>query len=119
MILVRKDSKSCSSTGRSNHPSGVQLSLLRSAHHRCLVEVWLRKKKVLASEYQLNSDALRAVPKRIEQLEMDRGRREYFYGILAVEQLCMIRVAVYLFLCNILSVAFFVWLLVFEHGSDL
>lgn len=52
------------------------------------------KKKVLASEYQLNSDALRAVPKRIEQLEMDRGRREYFYGILAVEQLCMIRVAV-------------------------
>jgi hypothetical protein len=71
--------------------------------------------------FSTNDDSvLKALPKRIEELEMQDGKREDFWGIYAKERRCFGWVAAYAIMANAPGVIFFfLWLFQWGHESDL
>lgn len=57
--------------------------------------------------YEPDSTSLRAVPKKLEPLELSDGRQEHFYGLYAVERLAFVRVLAYFALALSLGVVVF------------
>jgi hypothetical protein len=56
--------------------------------------------------------ALDAAPKRTSELQKEDGKRELFYGIYAREERSALRVVIYISLCNIPGVIFFLFVAV-------
>lgn len=65
-------------------------------------------------------DAIDVLPKRIDPLRLEDGKREIFWGIYARERRSFARIATYGLLANLPSIVFFfLWLLQWKHASDL
>jgi hypothetical protein len=68
----------------------------------------------------VEKEALEAAPKRVVKLDMQNGKREYFYGLYAKEARSALRVAIHMSLCCSPGVIFFfLWLFQWGHGADL
>jgi fatty acid desaturase len=68
----------------------------------------------------VDTDAVQKLPKRKAALELQDGKRGFFWGLLIREKRSDLVISLYVLLFNIPGlVFFFLWLFVWGHDSDL
>lgn len=84
---------------------------------------WLQRMRHLRTSSNTIPDArdvIPLLPKKLEELNMDDGKRELFWGLYARERRGFAWVLAYGLLCNLPAIIFFfLWLFQWGHGSDL
>lgn len=110
-----------SSPPETRPPEGpISQGEFRDRFYQCYAcHSWHRHRRRIFLDLDEDS-ALKALPKRKQELEMEDGQREIFWGIYAQERRCFGWVCAYAALANAPGfIFFFLWLFHWKHGSDL